>query len=157
MNITYIGKDEQGTFGVVCTPQLAKAKIDGVEERGAPLGNSQHHAALQIFHTVGERTGQFSALVEADEEKFILGIGGLEELNRGLARFADFVGHTPAKIKNNHGGDGHVFSGKLDNFLFDCFFEDAEIVGFQAGDQAVVRIRNGDVDERQVHVKMNGS
>src|SRR5580700_6081215 len=57
MIIASIGKDEQGAFGVPCTPHLGEAKIDGIEERGSALGGGHHHAALQILDAVGEFTG----------------------------------------------------------------------------------------------------
>src|SRR5271154_5311161 len=38
MIIASIGKDEQGAFGVACTPHLGEAEIDGVEERGSAFG-----------------------------------------------------------------------------------------------------------------------
>src|SRR5208337_170453 len=55
MIITSIGKDEQGTFGVVCTPHLAEAQVDGIKQGGPAPRGSKHHAALQVFHTIGER------------------------------------------------------------------------------------------------------
>src|SRR5208283_394990 len=68
MIITSIGKDEQGTFGVVCTPHLAEAEVDGIEKRRPAPGGSEHHAALQVLHTVGEGAGELGALIE-DHEK----------------------------------------------------------------------------------------
>src|SRR5271157_1089825 len=72
MIITSIGKDEQGTFGVVCTPHLAEAQVDGIQQRRPAPGGSEHHAALQVLHTVGERTGQLRAFIETHQEEFIL-------------------------------------------------------------------------------------
>ncbi len=139
----------------MCTPHLAETEIDGVEQGGAAPGGSEHQAALQVLHAVGERTSQFSALIEADEEKFILGIRGLEELDRSFAGFAHFVGHAAAKIKNHTNGNGHDFGGEVDDFLLDVVLEDAEVVLLETGDQAIVRVGDGNVDEREVHVHVN--
>src|SRR5208337_1772877 len=49
MIISSIGKDEQGAFGVVCTPHLAESQVDSVQKGGPALWGSQHHAALQVF------------------------------------------------------------------------------------------------------------
>src|SRR5205807_872250 len=46
MIIAPVGQDEQGAFAVACTPHLAEAEIDGIEQRGAALWSSKHHAAL---------------------------------------------------------------------------------------------------------------
>src|SRR5208283_30699 len=108
MIITSIGKDEQGTFGVVCTPHLAEAQVDGIQKRSPAPGGSEHHAALQILHAVGERTGELGALIEAHQKEFILWIGGLEEFHGGIAGFANLVGHAAAKIKDDSDGDRDV-------------------------------------------------
>src|SRR5208337_4406426 len=42
MIIASIGKDEQGTFGVVCTPHLAEAQVDGIQQRGPAPRGSKH-------------------------------------------------------------------------------------------------------------------
>src|SRR5271154_3266757 len=69
--IPSIGKNQQGTFRVVCSPHLAEAEINGVEQRGAALGSGEKHAALQVFHAVGEGAGQLGTLVETDQEEFV--------------------------------------------------------------------------------------
>src|SRR5208282_1189237 len=38
MIITSTGKDEQGTFGVVCTPHLAETEVDSIEQGGPAAG-----------------------------------------------------------------------------------------------------------------------
>ncbi len=140
----------------MCTPHLAQAKIDGVEQRSAALGHREHHAALQVFHAVGELAGQFGALVKAHQKKLVLGIGSLEELHGGFAGLADLVGHAAAVIKDHADGDGDVFGGESDDFLLDVVFVDAKIVGFEAGDQAVVGVGDSHVDEGEVDIKFDG-
>ena len=139
------------------TPHLAETEIDGIEERGAALGRSEQHAALQVFHTVGKGTGQFRALVEAHQEEFILRISGFEKLDGGFAGLGYFVGHAAAEIKDHADGDGNVFGGEGDDFLLDAVLKDTEIVRFEAGDQAIVGVGDRNVDEREVDIKMNRS
>jgi hypothetical protein len=78
-------------------------------------------------------------------------------LHGRFASLGDLVGHAAAVIKDDANGNGHVFGGESDDFLLDAVFIDAEIVGFQAGDQAVVGVGDGDVDEREVDIEMNRS
>ncbi len=94
---------------------------------------------------------------EANEEKFVLWIGGFEKLIGGLLGLVQFVGHAAAEIQDDADGDGNIFRGKIHDFLLDVVFEDAEIVGLQTCDQAVVRVGDGNVDKRQFHVEMHGS
>jgi len=59
-------------------------------------------------------------------------------LESSFARLAHFVGHAAAEIKDHADRDGDVFGGEGNHFLLDVVFEDAEVVGLQAGDQPVV-------------------
>jgi len=93
----------------VCTPHLAETKINCVEKRSAASCAGSHHAILQIFNAVGECAGEFGAFVEANHEKFIGGIGGLEELHRSFAGFGDFVRHAAAEIEDDADGNGYIF------------------------------------------------
>src|SRR6516225_8461235 len=85
MIIASIGENEQGTFGVMCTPHLAQTKVDSVQKGSPALRGSHQHARLKIFDRIGEGTSKLGALVKADQEELVLRIGGLEELEGGLA------------------------------------------------------------------------
>ena len=154
MIIASIGDDEQGPLGVMCTPELAEAQIDGIQEGGAAPGRGEHHAGLQLLDAVGENAGELGALVEADQEEFILWVGGLEELDGGFAGLGNLVGHAAAEVEDDADGNGHVLGGEMDNLLLDVVLEDAEIFGVQTGDQAAVGIGDSDVDQSQVHVNL---
>src|SRR6516164_6741826 len=71
MRIASIGEDEQGTFGVMCTPHLAEPEVDRVEQSGPALWGSHHHAALQVLDAVGEGAREFGPFIETDQEEFI--------------------------------------------------------------------------------------
>ena len=45
--IASIGQNEQRSPADVCPAHLAEPQIDGVQERGAAFGRSQHHLALK--------------------------------------------------------------------------------------------------------------
>jgi hypothetical protein len=152
MIIASIGKDEQGAFSVMCTPHLAKAEVNGVKESGAALRCGEHHAALQVFDTVGEGTGEFGALIEADQKELILGVGGLEELQGRFAGLVNFVGHAAAVIEDHPDGNGNIFGRKGDDLLLGVVFVNAEIVLVEAGDQPIEGVSHGDVDQSHVHV-----
>src|SRR5208283_1068785 len=64
MIISPIRKDEQGAFGVVCTPHLAKAEVDSVQKSSPALRGSKHHAALEVFDAICKRASEFSALIK---------------------------------------------------------------------------------------------
>lgn len=152
MIIAPIGKDEQGTFGVMCTPHLTEPEVDSVQKGSPALRGSQHHPALKIFDTVGKRAGEFSALIEADQKKLILRIGGLEELQRGFACFVNLIAHAAAEIENDTDGDGYVFGGKSDDFLLGAVFVNAEVILIQTSHKAVEGVGDGDVHKSEVDV-----
>ena len=79
-------------------------------------------------------------------------IGSIEKLEGGFLGFAEFVGHAAAEIQDDADGNRHIFRGEIHNFLLDVVFEDAEVVRFEARNCAVIRVGDGDVDERQIHV-----
>src|SRR6266571_1842149 len=100
MIITPVGYDEQGPFGVVCTPHLAEPQIDRVEQGRAPARGRKHHSCLQFFHAIGEAAGQLGAIVETYQKELIEWIRRSHELHGGLTRLVDLVGHAAAHVKN---------------------------------------------------------
>src|SRR5215470_7795872 len=152
MIIASIGKNQQGTFGVMCTPHLAQTKVDSVQKGSPALWGSHHHTILEILNAVGECAGELGAFIKTDQEELILGIGGLEELESGLASLVDLVGHAATEVEDDTNRDGDIFGGKGDDLLLDVVFEDAEIVGFESSYQAIVGVGDCDVDEREVDI-----
>src|SRR5262249_52306942 len=114
----------------------------------------KHHAALQIFHAVRERTCEFRTLIETDEEEFILRVCRFEELNCRFARFGDLVRHASAEIEDYPNGDGHIFRRKRHYFLLDVVFKYSEIVRLQPGYKAIVGIRHCDIHKREIHIDL---
>src|SRR6516164_1919312 len=152
MIISSIGEDEQGTFGVVCTPHLAEAKVDCIEESGPALWGSHHHAALKVFDAVGEGARKFGPLIETDQKEFVLGVRGFEEFEGRFTSLVDLIGHAAAKIENNTDGNGDVFRGKTNNFLLDVVFKDAKVVWIKTSNKAIERVGHGNVDQGEVHI-----
>src|SRR5215469_3756298 len=153
MIIPSIGKNQQGTLGVMCTPHLAETQIDGVQERRAATRGGHQHAALQVFHAVGKRAGKFGSFVEGHQKELVLRIRGLKELQRGFARLVDLVGHAAAEIENHADGDGHIFGGKGDDLLLDVVLKYAEIVLLEAGNETVEGIGDRYINQGQVHIR----
>jgi len=148
MIIASIGENEQGTFGVMCTPHLAQTKVDSVQKGSPALRGSHHHSGLQIFDRVGEGTSKLGALVEAHQEKLVLGVGGLKELEGSFAGLVDLVGHATAEVEDDADGNGHVFRREADHLLLDVVLKDAKIVGFEPGNETIIWVRYRDIDER---------
>src|SRR5262249_33864925 len=73
----------------------------------------------------------------------------------GFTRFGDFVGHAAAEVENDADGNRNIFGGKGEHFLLDVVFEDAEVVGLKAGNEAIVRVGDGNVDERHFDVHLD--
>ena len=90
--VTSVGNNEKRPLRMVSSSHLTQAEINGIEQCSAAFRGSCENAALQILDVVCERTKEFSALVETDEKEFVLGIGGLEKLDRSLFGLSGFVG-----------------------------------------------------------------
>ncbi len=140
MIIASVRYDEQRFLRVVCPFHLAQAEINAIEQGRLALGGGEHQVALQFFDAGGEGIRQLGAVVEIDQQKFVLRIRGAEELHGGEARLFDLVGHAGAHVKDHADGDGHVLAGEAHDFLFDVVFEDAEVLLLEAGNQAAVGV-----------------
>ena len=123
MIIASIRYDEQRLLCVVCSFHLAQAQINSVEQSRFSMRRSKHQMILQFFDAPGERTRELRAVVEIDQEKFVLRIRGAEELHRRQPRFFNLVGHAAAHIENHADGNRHVFAGEAHNFLLAVVFE----------------------------------
>src|SRR2546428_2687844 len=156
MIIASVGYNEQGPFGVVCTPHLAQAQVDGIEQGGAAVRRGVHQARLQLLDTVGEAAGQLRPVVETHQEEFILRACSLEELHGRQPRLVHFVGHTAAQIEDHADRNGHILAGEVHHLLFRAVFKDAEVLLFEAGHQAIKGIGDCDVDQHEVHVHFDG-
>ena len=95
---------------------------------------------------------QFRPVVELNQEKLVLGIGGFEELRRGQTRLLQFGAHAAAGIEDEADRERRIFAGEGRDLLLSLFFEELEVFFFQAGDEAVQRIGDGDVDQNEVRV-----
>jgi hypothetical protein len=155
MIVSPIRYDEQGPFGVLCTPHFAQTEVDGVEEGGSSFRGGQHHAVLEIFHAVGKFAGQFRTFVKADEEEFVCRVGGFEELNGGFPRLAYFIAHASTDIENYANRDWHIFRGEGFDFLLDVVLKHPEVILLKSGDKAVVRVSDGYIDEGKADFTVN--
>jgi len=77
-------------------------------------------------------------------------------LQSGLLGLTDLAGHAAAKVKDDANGNRSGFGRKILDFLLGIVFEDAEIIGLQACDHAVIRVRDRNIDQCQVDIDMDG-
>jgi len=93
-------------------------------------------------------------LVETDEKELVLRIAVLKNLQGGFLGLARLCCHTAAEIEDDADGNGDVFRKRnTGSPLFDVVFEDAEVIGLKTCNQAIMRVSDGNVDKRQVHVR----
>ena len=111
--VAAVGDHQQRLARVLGLLHFVQAQVDGVQQRGPPLGLGEGQAVLDLLQVVGERLHQVGAVVELHQEELVLGIGGLEELRHRLPRFFQLVPHAAAAIENHAHRKRRVFAGKL--------------------------------------------
>jgi hypothetical protein len=144
MVIAAVGDDEQGALGILRLIHFVDAKVNGVEQGSAPLGNREHQLALDVFHGLREIGDFFGSIREGDHEELVLRVRGLEEFLDGLARFIDFAAHAAADVENDTDGDWGILAGEILDLLRVVALEDGKILAVKTGDESVQRIGNGD-------------
>jgi hypothetical protein len=77
-------------------------------------------------------------------------------LSGGFFGAAKIVGHAAAEVEDDSDRHRDVFGRKVHDLLLDVVFEDAKVIGLETCDGAVMRISDCDVDEREIHVYMDG-
>ena len=68
----------------------------------------------------------------------------------------EFGAHGTGGVEDEADGEGSIFTGESRDLLFGFVLEELEVFGFEAGDEAVERVGDGDVDEDEVRVDANG-
>ena len=131
---------------------LGNAKVNRIQQRGAVAASHRGQPGLDIFNRIGEVFNQFRPVVEADHEKLILGIGGLDELQYRLAGADQLRSHGTGKIEDDSDRNRRVLAGEADDLLAAVVFENLKVFLLQAGDQAVHGIGHGHRDQHHVHV-----
>ena len=119
---------------------LVQGHVDAVQQRRAALGLGEGQPVLNLFQVRGEGHHQLRPVVELNQEEFVLGIGGLEELRHRLARFVQLAAHAAAGIEDEPDRKRRVFARELRDLLLALVFEHAEVFLLQARDEAVQRI-----------------
>ena len=135
---------------------MIQRHVDAVKQRRAAFGLGESQAVLDFFGIGGKRMDQFRLVVELNEEKLVVGIGGFEELGGGEARLLKLGAHGAGSVENQADGERGVLAGERRDALFGLFFEEFEVLGFQAGDEAVKRVSHGDVDENEIRIDADG-
>jgi len=150
--VAAVGDDEEGLALVAGLFHFVDAVVDGVEEGGAMAGADGGEAGFDLVDGAGEVFNELGTVVEADDEELVLGVGGLHELEDGVAGADELGGHGAGEIHDDADGDGGVFAGESLDFLLGVVFVDEKVVLLEAGDEAVHGIGDGDGDEDEVDV-----
>ena len=137
MVVAAVGDDQQSLLRILGLPHFRDAEVNGVQQRGAALGNGVEQLPLNIIYRTGE-VGEFLRLIgEGDHEELVLRIGGLEKLDHCLAGAVDLAAHAPAHVEDHADRNRRVLAGKRLDFLQVFAFENVEVIAIQAGDQPV--------------------
>src|SRR5579885_1386540 len=104
-------RDDQDRFARVSGLfHLVHGHIDAIQERRSSFGFQEGQAILDVFGNGREGDQQLRPVIELDQEKFIFGIGGLQELRDGFAGPAQFRAHAPAGVKNHTHGHRRILA-----------------------------------------------
>jgi hypothetical protein len=150
--VAAVGDDEQGFALVAGGLHFVHAVVDGVEQGGAVAGADGLQAGFDVVDGAGEIFDELGAVVEADDEELILGVGGFHELEDGVAGADELGGHGAGEVHDDADGDGGVFAGEGFELLLGVVFVDEKVVLLEAGDEAVHGVGDGDGDEDEVDV-----
>src|SRR5450755_427860 len=153
--VAAVGDDQQRLAGVLGLLHMMQGQIHGVEQRGLALRLGEGKTVLDFLEAGCKFDRQVGAVAEFHQEKLIVGISRLEELSHRLARFFQFVSHAAAAIENDADRQGSVFTRELHNLLLGFILEETEIFLFQACDEPVQRIGDGDRNQHQRGVHAN--
>ena len=131
---------------------LGDAVVDGVEQGGAMVRVDGGQPRLNVFDGAGEVLNQLRPVVEADDEELVLGIGGLDELEDRFAGADQLGAHGAGEVENDADRNRGIFAGKARDFLLAVVLEDLKVFLFQASNQAVERIGDGNRNQHHVNV-----
>src|SRR5436305_11347387 len=99
--VTAIGDDKQRLLGILGVTHLGERHVDSVEQGGASLRVGHDQLALDVLNRRGEIGDQLRLVGEGDHKKFVLRIRGLEELDHGVAGFANLVAYAAAQVEDD--------------------------------------------------------
>src|SRR5579862_4808117 len=150
--IAAVGHHQQRLALVLRLLHLVQTVIDGVQERGAVFSLDDGEAGFDLIDRRGKVLDQLGTIVEADDEEFILRIGGFHELQDGISGANHLVVHAAAQVEDYPDRYWRVFSRKRLDGLEMVVLVDEEVLFFESGHKAIHRISNGQRHQHQVHI-----
>jgi hypothetical protein len=132
---------------------------DGVIQRSAAASVNAFERFLEFGDTAGEILVEVEVVVvvEIDDERFVVRIGGLNESESGFVDARTLVAHGAAIVDHQAHADGNVFAFENGKFLFGFVFEDAEVFFLQAVNEFASVVENGGVENDEVDVDFYGA
>jgi len=154
-----VGDDEQNLFVLVAFFQVIEGADNRVVESGAAAGINTFEGFLKFGNTAGEIFVEIEVVVviEVDDERFILRIGGLNESECSGVDARTFVAHGAAVVDDQAHADGDILAFEDGEFLLGFVFEDAEVFFFETFGEFATVVKNGGVEHDEIDVHANGA
>ena len=99
---------------------------------------------------------QIKIIVEVNDKGLILRIAGFHQRQSSGVYLGSFVAHAAAIVDHQAHAYGHIFLAEDGDLLVGLVFQDAEIALLQAGDELPAIIHDGDVQDDQIYVFLDG-
>src|SRR5262249_55329537 len=128
---------------------LLDPQIRRVINRRLPLRIDQRELIGQRV-AVGELGQQVGALIERDQEKVVVTVGGLDEGLQRLLGAVDLAFHAPRNVEHDTQVDRRVVIAEEGDLLLDLVFVDLEVLSVQSGHQPVISVGHRDRQRDQV-------
>lgn len=142
-----VGDEDDDLLGIFAVGgELVGGGDDGVVERGAAASLDVRESLAQLFDAGGEVLIDVGFVGKVDDEGFVLGIGGLNEIERGFVDGGTLLIHGAGVVDDDADGDRHVFMLEADEGLRLAVFEDAEVFFLEVVNDAALAVDDGDVE-----------
>src|SRR5262245_6923739 len=140
---------EYRVAAVTALLDLLDPQIRRVINRRLPLRIDQRELIGQRV-AVGELGQQVGALIERDQEKVVVTVGGLDEGLQRLLGAVDLAFHAPRNVEHDTQVDRRVVIAEEGDLLLDLVFVDLEVLSVQSGHQPVISVGHRDRQRDQI-------
>ena len=115
-----IGYDQQRLLREFRLPHFADPQVNGIQQRRAAFGHCVHQFPLDLLDRLREIRDLLRFIGKCDHEKFVLRVGGLEELHNRFARPLDLAAHAAAHVEDHAQRNRSILAGECLDRL--CLF-----------------------------------
>src|SRR2546428_718407 len=153
-----VGHHQQHFLILRALLQMIEGSNHSVIEGGTATGIDALQGVFHFADVAGEVVDriQIKIVVEVDDKGLILGIAGFHKSQSGGVYLGPFVAHAAAIVDYQAHAYGHIFLAEDRNLLIGLIFHDVEIALFQAGNELPAIIHDGDVQDDQIYVFLDG-